>query len=287
MTRLTSPRNYKYGFYSPNLDAMVDLTNIFYKKKPHVFHAYAIGGVGIAAGRGRQVESDGFTSSGHSRFTVDYRAGLQLEARIKNRIGIFVEGLAINMHDHNRPQLGEAGEWRIQTMLGLNFHLGGKKRVAKPAPVATPIPTPAKPEPAAEPVKKEEPKAKPKLEPKPQPQSQPAPVLEKRNAEIFFSIGSSKVSSAQEANVAAFAEWLNNHPKARVVNVTGYADAGTGTAAINKRVSRQRAEAVVRMLVDKYGIAADRIDENAVGDTVQPYAENDRNRVVIATAEEK
>lgn len=138
-TRLTSNRKYKYGFHTPGLDALVDVTNIFYGKKQHVFHAYAIGGIGFSAGRGHQTDVNDVYLSGQSRFTVDYRAGLQLEARINHLLGVYVEGLAINMHDHNRPELGKAGEWRIQTMIGLNFHLGGKNRVAKPATYTAPV----------------------------------------------------------------------------------------------------------------------------------------------------
>lgn len=104
---------------------------------------------------------------------------------------------------------------------------------------------------------------------------------------MFFTIGKAEISADQEKQVAAFAQWLKNHPKARVISITGYADAGTGTAAINRRVSQKRAQAVAKMLINKYGISADRIDQNAVGDTVQPFSENDRNRVVIALAEEK
>ena len=42
---------------------------------------------------------------------------------------------------------------------------------------------------------------------------------------------------------------------------------------------------VVKMLTENYGIAADRISSEAKGDTVQPFAENDKNRVTILVAE--
>ena len=38
-------------------------------------------------------------------------------------------------------------------------------------------------------------------------------------------------------------------------------------------------------IYDKYGISASRITIKSFGDTVQPYKDNDRNRVVVAVAE--
>ena len=73
---------------------------------------------------------------------------------------------------------------------------------------------------------------------------------------------------------------LNNHNDA-VVEITGYADAGTGTPSINERLSAKRAEAVKRILVGDCGIDVSRVRVSHKGDTVQPFAENDMNRVSI------
>ena len=48
-----------------------------------------------------------------------------------------------------------------------------------------------------------------------------------------------------------------------------------------------RAESVKKELTKKYGIKANRITTDSKGDTVQPYADNDRNRLTIVLAEEK
>ena len=53
--------------------------------------------------------------------------------------------------------------------------------------------------------------------------------------------------------------------------VTGYADKETGSAAVNDRISKARAEAVRDYLVEK-GIAEDRIEVKWVGDTEQAFA---------------
>ena len=62
-----------------------------------------------------------------------------------------------------------------------------------------------------------------------------------------------------------------------------YADAGTGNANINMKYSKQRAENVAKALTNA-GIDAARITVDAKGDTVQPFSENDKNRVTIAIA---
>jgi outer membrane protein OmpA-like peptidoglycan-associated protein len=77
---------------------------------------------------------------------------------------------------------------------------------------------------------------------------------------------------------------LNKYPTAKVV-VTGYADAGTGNDKINDRLAAGRADVVVKSLVNDYGISMGRISYDSKGSRVQPFAENDLNRVSICIAE--
>ena len=67
--------------------------------------------------------------------------------------------------------------------------------------------------------------------------------------------------------------------------VTGYADAGTGNNKINDRLAAGRADAVVKSLKSDYGIAESRISYDSKGSRVQPFADNDMNRVSICIAE--
>ena len=68
------------------------------------------------------------------------------------------------------------------------------------------------------------------------------------------------------------------------MNVVGYADAGTGNDKINDRLSKQRADVVVKCLLEQYEIAADRISYDSKGAHEQPFTENDMNRVTIMIA---
>jgi len=47
------------------------------------------------------------------------------------------------------------------------------------------------------------------------------------------------------------------------------------------QISKKRAEAVAKVLIDKFGINKSRLTVSYKGDTVQPFAKNDDNRVTI------
>lgn len=78
-------------------------------------------------------------------------------------------------------------------------------------------------------------------------------------------------------------KFMKENPTKKV-SVCGYADKETGTAAINKKLSQERAKAVAEIL-KKEGIAEDRITVDYKGDTVQPFGAADQNRVAICISE--
>jgi outer membrane protein OmpA-like peptidoglycan-associated protein len=110
------------------------------------------------------------------------------------------------------------------------------------------------------------------------------PSVEPLRRDVFFKINSFKISQDEMPKVKDIADYMQKNPKAKVL-VTGYADAGTGNDRINNRLAAQRADAVVTMLKSDYGISADRISYDSKGARVQPFAENDMNRVSICIAE--
>ncbi len=166
--------------------------------------------------------------------------------------------------------------WTAQ--LGVNFKFGKIKKkvevVEEPEPVAEPVveepaPAPKQVEPAPEP---EEPVV---VEAEPE----PAPVVNDGSLKenIFYSLGGTNVTD--DAVIANIVEWCKKN-KNKSITVSSYADKGTGTAAVNRRVARQRANKVAAKLRAK-GISARRIRIKVYGDTVQPFPENDLNRVTI------
>jgi outer membrane protein OmpA-like peptidoglycan-associated protein len=96
---------------------------------------------------------------------------------------------------------------------------------------------------------------------------------------VFFRINSAVIDRGQQVSVFNTAEHMRLNPNARV-KIVAYADRGTGTPAINWALSERRARAVAASL-QSHGIAANRIEIEWKGDTEQPYAENDWNRVAI------
>ena len=97
---------------------------------------------------------------------------------------------------------------------------------------------------------------------------------------VSFTLNSAKVDETQMANLDNAVRMLKENPDLKVT-LKGYADKNTGSAAYNKRLSVRRAEAVKKVIVDKYGIDTNRIDVLGVGDTEQLYNDNNWNRVVI------
>lgn len=97
---------------------------------------------------------------------------------------------------------------------------------------------------------------------------------------VFFRINSAKIDRGQQVSVYNTAEYLKTNPNAKV-NIVAYADRQTGTPDYNMALSERRAKAVADALINDHGIDSSRISVDWKGDTEQPYAENDWNRVAI------
>lgn len=93
---------------------------------------------------------------------------------------------------------------------------------------------------------------------------------------VFFNINKSKIASRKDlVNVKELAQYAKDNNKKVVV--TGYADSKTGTAAINNKLSKARANAVANELV-KMGLSRDNIiieHKGGVND-LSPFSYNRR-----------
>ena len=109
-------------------------------------------------------------------------------------------------------------------------------------------------------------------------------AAEMRQVNTFFVINSAVISDEEAAKLVRYIDWLKANPDVNVA-IAGHADKGTGNKRINQKLSEQRAAAVKAFLTER-GIAESRIvSVVANGDRVQPFEENDLNRVVISTIE--
>ena len=271
--------DYKFKYVAPGLDFMFNLSNLFCGWNPNrVFNvtAFVGGGANIAWGNDEANEI-GAHIKDLDKYNLLYlwdgtkvrpfgRAGLDLEFKVSKSVSIMLEGNANITTDKYNSKNADNPDWYFNALAGLRSNLG--KSHTKTAPVKE-VPAPR---PVEEYVK---------------PEPKPAPVEEKKVEEIrrdvFFVINSNKIRESEDAKIKEVVDYLNQYPEAKVV-VTGYADAGTGNNSINDRISAKRAAAVVKALKEKYGIEESRITEDSKGARVQPFSENDKNRVTIMVA---
>lgn len=91
---------------------------------------------------------------------------------------------------------------------------------------------------------------------------------------IGFVINKSELTSQSDAYLYSIAQAYKDSE----LIVKGYADVKTGNPEYNMELSKKRAEVVKNKLIE-YG--ATNVSIEALGDTVQPFANNDMNRVAI------
>ncbi len=104
--------------------------------------------------------------------------------------------------------------------------------------------------------------------------------------DIKFGKGKAEVSPENEAQFKKVADFMNRFP-ATTVAIEGHTDS-SGSLAVNKRISQQRADAVRNYLVYKYRVDGKRVTAKGFGPS-QPVADNSTpegraaNRRVVAT----
>lgn len=94
---------------------------------------------------------------------------------------------------------------------------------------------------------------------------------------VLFRQGKSVVDKAQYAPIELIAQYMKNHPEAKV-EIKGYASP-EGSAELNQKLSEKRAEAVKDILVKRYKIAADRLTTKGCGATDKLFEQVEFNRV--------
>ena len=263
---------YDYNYATTDLDLMLNLVTLFGRKDYYPLNVYLIGGVGL----NYAWNNDDLTKSAYAlpfawednRLSHNARVGAMLDYNLAKHWSINLEVSANSLGDRYNSQVNQKDDWQLTAQLGLAYKFGFK---TKPAPEPEPVIEP-EPEPVPEPV--------------PVVKVEPKPVVVKKpelRTEIFYTIRETVPVGAEQRKVERLIDFLKENPQTKV-SVTGYADVGTGNPRINMGYSQSRAENVAKALADA-GIDASRITVDAKGDTVQPFAENDKNRVTIAIAE--
>lgn len=283
-------RTFDFKYATTDLDLMLNLSNIFCPKKVHPLNLILVGGVGLSYAwdnddQAALIKEGGLTESmawSDNRLVHNFRIGLQLEANVAKHWGINLEVAANNLHDRFNSKTNGNADWQATAMLGVTYKFGFHKRQQSDVSgalaqqdydnsrnnaiaVATP------------PVAQDKPV---------EPVVFGTPEKEKMRVEVFFDINSASIKPSEVDKVRELAAMLKRHPEVKVY-LTGYADAGTGTTDINRDLSEKRVQSVAKLLQERHGIPASRIVTDFKGDTVQPFSDNDSNRVTVGIAEEQ
>lgn len=285
---------YKVDYIQTSVDGLLNLTNLFMPYSPERgFNLIGIAGIGYAHGFGKD-NIEGLGSIGRTNSIIP-RVGFQGDFRISEAVSLNLEVIGNLYPDNfNGVVADKKYDGIVSALIGLtyNFTKGGFKMVDEADPAAIRSMNDKINELRGQIGSKDSEisRLKQELAVKPEPQI----VIEKTkeikeqtevlmNAVVVFHIGSAKLEKNQDINIYNAARYLKDNPQVNVI-VTGYADKSTGTAAINQRLSEQRAEAVANVLVEEYGISRSRITTKASGDKEQLFPTDQWNRVVVFTA---
>ena len=97
---------------------------------------------------------------------------------------------------------------------------------------------------------------------------------------VFFNFDSSRLTDRAKASMQVLQETIAAAPKDQVFTIVGHADAKTGSAEYNQKLSEKRAEAVYNYLVEQ-GVNKDQLTWKGVGSSENIFPVNGTNRVVI------
>ncbi len=272
--------HYNYNYVTGSADALVNLCTLFGKKDWYPVNLFFIGGLGanyafenagnceaVAAG------SDMLYADNDDRWAFNGRVGLGLEIPIVRWLSFTLEG-DLNARFVGKSEVFNDDVLQMTAQAGLNFKFGYKK-VKKEEPIVaqtvveTPTETAARPE------------YRTRIDTIWYDDVTYKDVTANRDIkkEIFFEVRESNVAST-DAQISAVAEFLKGVKNAEIT-ITAYADKETGSPKVNMNYSKQRAQKTRQALINK-GVDPSIIKSvEWKGDTEQPYADNDKNRVSI------
>ena len=278
------PQNFKFSYFAPAIDLTFDLSNIIAGFNPNRKVSFgAFLGIGLNYrmqsddAKAAKAYMDGYAYKDEFGWTPMYdddaclffkgQAGLTADYHINDAWSIGLEAAFNMLSDrYNFKKVGNPDSY-FNLLAGIKYNFGptySTRFIPAPEPeiryvdkivekiVEVPAPAPA--------------------------------VVEPLRRDIFFEINKTIIRDSEKQKVQDIADYMNAHPTSKVM-ITGYADAGTGNDRINDRLAKGRAQVVVKALKEQYGIAESRISWDSKGSRVQPFAENDLNRVSICIAE--
>ena len=254
---------YDYHYLTTDLDLMINLVNLITKKDYNRWNAYLIGGVGLTyswnnddAWELKQLMPRAYKKDYISH---NFRVGAMVDYNITPRWSVNLEVAANSLNDRFNSKIGYGDDWKLTAQLGVAYKFGKKhKKVVKPEVWETRTHTIWSDDAVFTPHVKDG----------------------KATWNVFYKIRESDFEADEQ--LAAIGAFLKDHRDCKV-DIKSYADVETGNPKINMEYSKQRCEKAVKALTDA-GVPASSITSAYYGDTVQPFADNDKNRVTIIVA---
>ena len=290
----TTTYKWKWNYIAPMVDATFNLTNLFCEYNPNrLVEVGVFGGIGANIAWGNDEATDaraailatpgsknleGYDKTAmplenlwdgtKARFVA--RVGANVDFRVSDRVKLGVELSANTLSDKYNSKKAGNPDWYFNALVGAKIALGqthSTKVIPAPKPVEKII---------------ERIIEKPAPAPAPKTETKQEAVDENFRRDIFFPIGNSNIAKSQTTKIAEIVTFMKENPDAKIT-LTGYADKGTGSAAFNDKIAARRAQTVYNTLAAK-GVAKSRMIKKSMGSRVQPFEENDMNRVTICIA---
>ena len=279
---------WKWNYVAPMVDATFNLTNLFCEYNPdRLVEVGVFGGIGaniawgndeaadaqkaILAGAGKnlaevQAPLENLWDGTKTRFVA--RVGANVDFRVSDRVKLGVELSANTLSDKYNSKKAGNPDWYFNALVGVKVALS-ETHTTKVIP-------------APKPVEKIIERIIEKPAPAPAPKVESKVVEENFRRDIFFPIGNTNIAKSQRTKIAEIVEYMKENPDAKIT-LTGYADKGTGSVRFNDKIAARRALTVYNTLAAK-GVAKSRMIKQSKGCRVQPFEENDMNRVTICIA---
>lgn len=275
---------YNWKYIAPMVDGTLNLSNALCGYNPN-----RVVNVGLLAGIGLNVGFSNDDAVALAAATADHnhgsenltyawdgtkvrfvgRVGANVDFRINDAWSIGIEANANVLSDKYNSKKAGNGDWYFNALVGVRYNIGktySTRTITPPAPVEKIV------ERIVEKIVEVPAKTDERVK------------GGKLRREVFFTIGKNKISQDGFNKIQEVVDFMKKYPEA-TVTVTGYADRGTGSAKFNDRIAARRADVVETELVNR-GIARDRIVKSSKGSRVQPFNDNDMNRVTICIAED-
>ena len=288
----TTTYKWKWNYIAPMVDATFNLTNLFCEYNPdRLVEVGVFGGIGANIAWGNNEAKDAkkailatpgsknlegydktamplenLWTGSKTRFVA--RVGANVDFRVSDRVKLGVELSANTLSDKYNSKKAGNPDWYFNALVGVKVALG-ETHTTKVIP-------------APKPVEKIIERIIEKPAPAPAPKVESQAVEENFRRDIFFPIGNTNIAKSQTTKIAEIVKYMKENPDAKIT-LTGYADKGTGSAAFNDKIAARRAQTVYNTLAAK-GVAKSRMIKKSMGSRVQPFEENDMNRVTICIA---